>query len=163
MCPRPLLPLYLTLINASCCSNTRESRPMPSVIMSRGFSTGNSSASLPFNQPPTVHILKRPLPSASASPANHHTTAEETLQDREARYQAARERIFGSSTQSEHQETSESGNDCFINKPIPASSNSSKVLRELRGPSYLGDNLNDADKGFGDRRLKRSDPSDIQV
>jgi hypothetical protein len=137
---------------------------MPSVIMSRGFSTGNS---LPFNQPPAVHILKRPSPSSSTSPTNLHTTAEETLQDREARYEVARERIFGSFTQSENQEniSGSKKEDGFDNKPTPASS--SKLLRELRGPTSFAGN---AHKGFGERKFKRSlntcpgpDPSDISL
>lgn len=135
---------------------------MPSVIMSRGFSSGNS---LPFNQPPTVHILKRPLPSSSTSPTNLHTTAEETLQDREARYEVARERIFGSFTQSENHISGNNKEDDFDIKPTSASS--SKLLRELRGPTNSAGDSDVAHKGFGERKLNRSlngpDPSDIPL
>ncbi len=140
---------------------------MPSVIMSRGFSTSNS---LPLNQPPAVHILKRPSPSSSTSPTNLHTTAEETLQDREARYEAARERIFGSFTQSENQKNI-SGENKEDNKPTPTPSTISNPLRELRGPTNFAGNSDVANKGFGDRKkFNRSletrpgpDPSDIPL
>ncbi|KAF9523810.1 hypothetical protein CPB83DRAFT_774915 [Crepidotus variabilis] len=121
-------------------ANSRESRPMPAVVMSRGTSTSASLPTLPLNQPPAVRILKRPSGSPSQSSTNANTSAGDTLQDREARYQAARHRIFGTS----------------VPYASPASSSNSlpmqRVIREPRGPEALGDQPNTVNKGFRERK-----------
>ncbi|KAJ7323811.1 hypothetical protein DFH08DRAFT_886968 [Mycena albidolilacea] len=70
--------------------------PMPSLIIS-GSSTTSSAAAPPppaaFQ--PAMRILKRPS-NAGPAAAPPPVAAGETLKEREARYQAARERIFGS-------------------------------------------------------------------
>ncbi len=137
----------------SFCSNARESRPMPSVIMSRPSATSNTSSSLPLNQAPTMRILKRP--SQSSSPlTNLNNTVGDTLQDREARYLAARERIFGSSATED--DTHVTQTELPNQSSLSSSSGASRVVRELHGPISSDSCANSPpNKGFGDRRYNR--------
>ncbi|KAF8895860.1 hypothetical protein CPB84DRAFT_1782009 [Gymnopilus junonius] len=140
---------------------------MPSLVISRGSSSSSSMQSLPLNQPPPMRILKRPSPAISPSQSSANVnSATETFQEREARYQAARERIFGTPIPTE--EASEPGD-----KKTTASSSSSpkltpptspslppsiKIVREPRGPSNSTSPKRDESrksKGFEDRRNKR--------
>ena len=127
---------------------------MPSVIVSRGLSISSISSSLPLNEPPKMRILKRPSPSTNI-PTNINNTTEESLQDREARYRAARQRIFGTSTREdevmgemelEHQSSK---------KPSPTPSTiPSQVIRELRGPTFVDSANGFSNKGFINRQSK---------
>jgi len=76
--------------------NSKGTTPMPTLLSSR---TGSVIFPPPAVFQPTMHILKRPA-SSSPSPGNRMASSSsssgETIQDREARYAAARERIFGS-------------------------------------------------------------------
>ncbi|KAF7344454.1 hypothetical protein MSAN_01927000 [Mycena sanguinolenta] len=87
-------------------ANSRAPAPMPHLVPAPSASI-SAAASASARPPPAaalqpaMHILKRPSPSASPSPSHAGNTAvpggggRETLKEREARYQAARERIFG--------------------------------------------------------------------
>lgn len=135
---------------------------MPSLIISRGTSsTSVALPSLPLNQPPQMRILKRPSPSISPTASTNSGSATgETLKEREARYHAARERIFGASP---NEEPAQQEND-DKKKPIrrvvspPLSSNhaaaSVRLVREPHGPDTNGGNNLDT-KGFGERKAKR--------
>lgn len=69
---------------------------MPEVIIARPSTTGVVPPPEAFQAP--VRILKRPKPASGASQStNNAALLKKTLEDREAAYQAARERIFGSS------------------------------------------------------------------
>lgn len=133
-------------------SNSREFRPMPSVVMSRGSTT---SSNLPLNEPPAMRILKRPSPSSNF-PSNINITIGESLQDREARYIAARERIFRTSTSEDDPTEGTMLQYNFGEMPSPSSSTiSSQAIREPRGPTF-GDGTNSSSiKGFH-RRVDRS-------
>jgi len=74
--------------------NNKDTTPMPTLLSPR---TGSAIFPPPAVFQPTMYILKRPT-SSLPSPGNQMASLSsgETLQDREARYAAARERIFGS-------------------------------------------------------------------
>jgi len=133
---------------------------MPSVIMSRGSTISNTSSSLPLNQAPTMRILKRPSHSSSTL-TNLNNTVGDTLQDREARYQAARERIFGGTSATEDETTvaqPKKEDQVFPGKKFSSSSSSgaSHIVREPQGPiSFDNCASNPQNKGFGDRRYNR--------
>ncbi|KDR77095.1 hypothetical protein GALMADRAFT_278943 [Galerina marginata CBS 339.88] len=139
-------------------ANSKVHYPMPSLVVSRGSSSGSAVPSLPLNQPPAMRILKRPSPSISPSQSSGNINATgETFQEREARYQAARERIFGASTEevadNGDKQKTPSGNVKKTSPPPP----STKVSREPHGPTNSNGNggINQEHKGFGDRRTKR--------
>lgn len=125
---------------------------MPSVIVSRGLSISSTSSSLPLNEPPKMRILKRPSPSNN-NPTNINNTMGESLQDREARYLAARQRIFGTSMEDEKMGEMKLEHQ-FSKQPSPTPSISSQAIRELRGPTF-GDSANGFNcKGFINRQPK---------
>jgi hypothetical protein len=120
---------------------------MPSLIISRGTSsTSVALPSLPLNQPPQMRILKRPSPSLSPmASTNSGSAAGETLKEREARYHAARERIFGVSNEKENDDKNPT------RKVVSPPPNFVKLVREPRGP----DGSNFDTKGFGERKARR--------
>ena len=129
---------------------------MPSLIISRGTSsTSVALPSLPLNQPPQMRILKRPSPSIPPTPStNSGSAAGETLKEREARYHAARERIFGSSPNEEQENDDKKLAKKVMSPPLspePNSVASVKLVREPRGP----DGSNFDTKGFGERKAQR--------
>ena len=144
---------------------------MPSLIISRGFSSTTVTPSLPLNQPPTMRILKRPtgsgLSSPSGSSTNLSSTLGETLQAREARYQAARERIFGTSSP-DSMDSGDKSKSPTGKKPTPSPTPTSppsanKIVRDPRGPTNSADNTKGKaeSKGFG-RTTRAPPPSMIQ-
>ena len=126
---------------------------MPSLIISRGTSsTSVVPPSLPLNQPPQMRILKRPSPSISPTApelTNSGSAAGETLKEREARYHAARERIFGASNEGQENDDDKRSIRKFVSPPV--SLNPVKLVREPRGP----DGSNFDTKGFGERKAQR--------
>ena len=73
--------------------NAKAPNPMPAVI---AMSPHQVLTPPPGAFQPTLRILKRPSESNSKSPTPPpSSSSSDTLKDREARYQAARERIFG--------------------------------------------------------------------
>jgi len=152
-------------------ANTKPHHPMPSLVISRGTSSTVVAPSLPLNQPPTMRILKRPTDSGSSSPSGSSTnlssTLGETFQEREARYQAARERIFGTSSPDLTTDSGDKRKSPTGKKLTPTSSptatpppSANKVVRDPRGPTNISDNNNNKgkteSKGFD--RTKRPPP-----
>ncbi|CAA7266249.1 unnamed protein product [Cyclocybe aegerita] len=138
-------------------ANSREYRPMPAVIISAGSSSSSSAPTLPLNQPPAMKILKRPSPSVSPSQSssNANAASAETFQDREARYQAARERIFGPSSDSSPTEGSEKKKNPSSQKstsPTSPPPPANKVVREPRGPNSGG--ISAGNQGFNERKAR---------
>lgn len=66
---------------------------MPTLLLSR---TGSTIPPPPTAFQPAMHILKRPASYSQGNQATSPPSSGGTIQDREARYAAARERIFGS-------------------------------------------------------------------
>ena len=101
-----------------------------------------------------MRILKRPSPSISPTAStNSGSAAGETLKEREARYHAARERIFGTSP-NEEQENEDKKKPArkVVSPPLPPNLAASvKLVREPRGP----DGINVDTKGFGERKAQR--------
>ena len=98
-----------------------------------------------------MRILKRPSPSLSpAVSTNSGSAAGETLKEREARYHAARERIFGASPSKEQESDDKKPATRKVVSP-PLSAASVKLVREPRGP----DGSNFDTKGFGERKTKQ--------
>ena len=127
---------------------------MPSLIISRGTSsTSVALPSLPLNQPPQMRILKRPSPSLTPTVStNSGSAAGETLKEREARYHAARERIFGASPNEEQENDDKKSIRKVVSPPhSPDPPAIVKLVREPRGP----DGSNFDTKGFGERKAQR--------
>ncbi|EAU84107.1 hypothetical protein CC1G_06969 [Coprinopsis cinerea okayama7 len=139
-------------------ANNKVHHPMPDLILSRNSSLASSSSTAQgiFQQQPTMRILKRPTANSnnSPSPAPSDKSAEqstmEQLKEREARYQAARERIFGSG--GETAETARAS-------PKPQQTQV-KIAREPHGPSSGSGSSGQApaSKGFVNRRGKPPSP-----
>ncbi|KAG2749715.1 hypothetical protein P692DRAFT_20778534 [Suillus brevipes Sb2] len=145
--------------SAKVWEDANNKAPMPELIISPS-STGTCVVPPPpaaFQ--PTMRILKRPSPSQSASNSSTSLSLQtrNTLAEREAQYQEARNRIFGT--------TSEHGSDDLESrfgvrdgsgKGADARSAASAVLRTPTGPSdaekEVGRTNDSPPKGFRDRR-----------
>ncbi|KAF7324745.1 SUZ domain-containing protein [Mycena kentingensis (nom. inval.)] len=122
-------------------ANTHTSAPMPTVVLARS-SVSVAAPIAPAAFQPQLRILKRPT-SASPAPAVVPTTpAGETLKEREARYQAARERIFGPEDPSAGKEKEKKGS---------GGRKSSGIARNPRGPA---DGTDTPQKGFSAPRTR---------
>jgi hypothetical protein len=111
---------------------------MPSLVIAPS-STAPSLVSPPLTvfQPPP-RILKRPSASTSSSAAELQT--HESFLDREAKYQAARERIFGAE--------SREGKDVLRNQRSDTLVPVTNIVRDPHGPD-------EDSRGFGGRRVHR--------
>ncbi|TCD67360.1 hypothetical protein EIP91_000227 [Steccherinum ochraceum] len=121
--------------------NANKKAPMPVVITSTGTSSSVISPP-PAAFQPSLRILKRPSASSSsaASSSNGSDAQQKTYAEREAQYQAARERIFGSGTTTPTQGVSTSDRNKRSSARYPgsppgsASPPPSTVIRNPRGP-----------------------------
>ena len=136
-------------IHATChCRNTRP--PMPQIQPS---TTSTSASAVPpaaaFEAP--LRILKRPSPTNSklASPLNG-VQIQKSFKEREAQYQAARERIFGDDPREKGQD---GGGKPKLN---PATARSS-IIRDPTGPIFAPAD-GDAKGGFKARQKSGSIP-----
>ena len=124
--------------------------PMPQLVISRS----STSATVVSPPPPTIiqapmRILKRQTPTTTPSNTSASPSpTPQSLTERDAKYQEARERIFGSPKPSE-QDSPKTGTP--PPRPIP------NVIRNPTGPetNTPGPNSN-ASQGFGGRRGGRS-------
>jgi hypothetical protein len=135
---------------ARISSNTRA--PMPELIIS----TSNTA---PTAVPPPVtafqtpmRILKRPSSQNSNSNSTSSHTPIETLAQKEARYQAARERIFGGDDVS-GSNISDSGNGS--SKRVQKGNTSSPSVNVVRNPTGPSENLGGSDSGRVSKGFKR--------
>lgn len=98
-----------------------------------------------------MRILKRPSPSlSSTAPTNPSSATGETLKEREARYHAARERIFGTSPNDEEDKKQFTGK--AVSPPFSLNpATSVKLVREPRGPDGSDSDI----KGFSERKGMR--------
>jgi len=130
--------------------------PMPQVVVtSSGMGTAVSSVVPPASafQPP-IRILKRSGAPTHNCPSDDSSTSAstETLADRTARYDAARERIFGGRPAAS---VGSSGG-------VPVSA----IIRNPKGPEHvqgLNGQDNEGSQGFGVRARKRGSPGQKQV
>jgi len=120
--------------------NSKDTTPMPTLLSSR---TGSAIFPPPAVFQPTMHILKRPA-SSSPSPGNQMASSSsgDTIQDREARYAAARERIFGSENPEKSKHLQSNWRAWFRNPQCDAWRNLVVVFRETTclpwWKSYVG-------------------------
>ncbi|KAG6919143.1 hypothetical protein DXG01_008950 [Tephrocybe rancida] len=78
-------------------ANAKAPNPMPTLIIAPSATSASHIVSPPQGAfQPTMRILKRPNSGANKSATPPPSSSAESLREREARYQAARERIFGS-------------------------------------------------------------------
>ena len=143
-------------------SSSNQRAPMPELVMSGSSTSGSSAVSPPpaaFQ--PVLRILKRPTATTSSSASSVTSTSSSdpssnSFADREARYQAARDRIFRESG-------STSGSP---NATMTGASQTSPLLvqiaRDPKGPppqdgpaSASGRGQGGDSRGFGHRRGKR--------
>ncbi|KAF7328173.1 hypothetical protein MVEN_02574900 [Mycena venus] len=121
--------------NQRIWENANSRAPMPSLIVSSSTNTAPAPPAAAFQ--PKMRILKRPTNTGPATPPLP-VVAGETLKEREARYQAARDRIFGR----EGDGTSSPG-DKKGRQPSPAGVG---VVRDPKGPASEGQDI--PPKGF---------------
>ncbi|KAG6825565.1 hypothetical protein H0H92_003243 [Tricholoma furcatifolium] len=77
-------------------ANTKAPNPMPELIIAPSAKSISHVVPPPAGVfQPTMRILKRPSSTTSKSATPPPSSSTETLKEREARYQAARDRIFG--------------------------------------------------------------------
>ncbi|KAJ7035910.1 hypothetical protein C8F04DRAFT_1258544 [Mycena alexandri] len=130
--------------NQRIWDNANAQAPMPNLVVSGSNHAAAAPPAAAFQ--PKMRILKRPTNSAAVAAAPP-TTGGETLKEREARYQAARDRIFGSEPDgraSPGEKKSGSGSGL----PVVG------VARNPRGPTSDGAQNSSGDtppKGFGAR------------
>ncbi|KAG2134131.1 hypothetical protein DEU56DRAFT_810137 [Suillus clintonianus] len=145
--------------SAKVWEDANNKAPMPELIISPS-STGTCVVPPPpaaFQ--PTMRILKRPSPSQSASNSATSLSSQtrNTLAEREAQYQEARNRIFGTTIErgGDDQESQRGMRD-GSGKGSDARSAASAVLRTPTGPSDVETEVGRTDdsppKGFRDRR-----------
>ncbi|KAG6882102.1 hypothetical protein C0993_011895, partial [Termitomyces sp. T159_Od127] len=141
--------------------NAKAPNPMPELVIAPSATSSNHVVPPPpaaFQ--PTMRILKRPGADASSKPATPPPSSAESLREREARYQAARERIFGmeSTTPSEELAVDTSSMVETVNLkdrrertkvPTP----SATIVRHPRGPS-TDSTEQTPPKGFDGQRTK---------
>lgn len=145
--------------NAKVWEDANNKAPMPQLIISPS-STGTCVVPPPpaaFQ--PTMRILKRPSPSQSASNSTTSLSLQtrNTLAEREAQYQEARNRIFGTMSERVSDDpSSQRGIRNGSGKGADAGSAGSAVLRTPTGPSDAEKEVGRTDdsppKGFRDRR-----------
>ena len=125
---------------------------MPALILTKSPST-HLPPQAAFTQQPSMRILKRPSASNSQSSSTSLSSSQpngaETLKEREARYHAARERIFGGDTPPLPPSPSPSST---TDKAKPQTTSVVKVVREPRGPA--DGRQSTSSKGFGERKGK---------
>ncbi|KAJ7291915.1 hypothetical protein C8J57DRAFT_1492392 [Mycena rebaudengoi] len=121
--------------NQRIWENANARAPMPSLIVSG--SSHAATAPPPAAFQPKMRILKRPTNSGPAEGLQQPVAAGETLKEREARYQAARDRIFGGEAEGTSTPEKKDG------RSSPAGV---AVVRNPRGPA--AEAPNSASKGF---------------
>lgn len=114
------------------------------------LSTTSSSTSVPLPPPAAfeapLRILKRPSSNSKSPSPSTGVQIQKTFKEREAQYQAARERIFGEETSGKDKDSSGSG------KPKTAlDSAKSSIIRDPLGPTSITDGTK---HGFHARRKK---------
>ncbi|EMD37137.1 hypothetical protein CERSUDRAFT_95399 [Gelatoporia subvermispora B] len=135
--------------------------PMPQLVLSSS-STTTSVPPPPAAFQPTLRILKRPSASPGSSITNIPTQAEKqrSYAEREAQYQAARERIFQDKSKSVGGSEVDGVDRVKLSVPTaePRNLTPVKILRDPRGPSTppFADPSSPGDggtsKGFASRR-----------
>jgi SUZ domain len=128
---------------------------MPALIISPSATSSRSVLSPPPGAfQPTMRILKRPSDSTSPTPPPSSSTSE-PIKAREARYQAARDRIFG-------EENGPNNSSSQLARKSPASAQDNPIVSIVRNPRGPGDytaddeTVRDPTRGFGGRRAKLS-------
>ncbi|KAG6816624.1 hypothetical protein H0H87_004471 [Tephrocybe sp. NHM501043] len=143
-------------------ANAKAANPMPMLVIAPSATSASYVVPPPQSAfQPTMRILKRPNSGANSKSATlPPSSSAETLKEREARYQAARERIFGPDTGtttplSEELSTNASNSAHLISftgkreramEPTP-----SAVVRNPKGPPRDGETTT---RGFCGQRAK---------
>ncbi|PFH51171.1 hypothetical protein AMATHDRAFT_3302 [Amanita thiersii Skay4041] len=147
-------------------ANAKVPSPMPTVVVSSSSSAHQPPPPAAFQ--PALRILKRPSPSSTPlTPNASGDTPSTTLKEREARYQAARDRIFGIDSGTESGvagstniiATGSPNTSPIASPPLsdtgassPLSTPTARILREPRGPSESSITEGHSHKGFVHRR-----------
>ncbi|KAJ7510604.1 hypothetical protein B0H11DRAFT_2215363 [Mycena galericulata] len=135
--------------NQRIWENANAQTPMPNLILSG--STHASVAAPPAAAfQPKMRILKRPTNAAPAA-LPPSTVSGETLKEREARYQAARERIFGAEAESSLSPGDKKGVGVGVG-----------VVRNPHGPTADPQLQNSMPKGFKTRSAPPTSPNPIR-
>ncbi|KAF9467188.1 hypothetical protein BDZ94DRAFT_1249804 [Collybia nuda] len=139
-------------------ANNKAPNPMPSLVLSPSSTSTRTILSPPPGAfEPKMRILKRPsAPSSKPSTPPPSSASAESLKEREARYQAARERIFGEESPREGSPSPKSPRERKERKSSgsPHHTPSVSVVRNPRGPSHNSAESTNGTvaRGFGGRR-----------
>ncbi|KAI0340337.1 hypothetical protein BDW22DRAFT_1360274 [Trametopsis cervina] len=129
-------------------SDANAKAPMPQLVIAPSATSSSAVSPPPAAFQPSIRILKRPSASSasnlSAPPAD---ASQKSLADREANYQAARQRIFGTASASspvvsDEQATlsaSRTGSSASHPTATPTAAASTKIIRNPRGPDTVAD------------------------
>ncbi|KAG6887962.1 hypothetical protein C0995_011355 [Termitomyces sp. Mi166 len=143
-------------------ANAKAPNPMPELIIAPSVTSSNHVVPPPPGAfQPTMRILKRPSSGADGKSATPPPSSAESLKDREARYQAARERIFGPDSGVSTPLEEPTANSTTSSYPIDfkdrrewiKGTSSTAIVRNPRGPSTEGANTKEAPpRGFDGQR-----------
>lgn len=131
--------------------DANKAKPMPQIIANNVSSNSSSvpiAAAAVLSQP-TMRILKRPTPSKPSSPTPPPVSTP-PLADRQARYEAARQRIFAEPTSSTPRQGSSSPSSNALGSRSNESGPAVRVVREPHGPASSPDAT--TTRGFVGRR-----------
>jgi hypothetical protein len=134
--------------------------PMPEILRSATASTSTATPPPTTAFQPSLRILKRPSPSVTLSPSSPSPQQLETLAQKEARYQAARERIFGDEAV---QDDGNSNGSTSKKSPQSSKGSSSTVKADSvivsRHPTGPGSTDGSSPRGFGNRKQGKGRPN----
>ncbi|KAJ4496044.1 hypothetical protein C8J55DRAFT_495616 [Lentinula edodes] len=125
-------------------ANHEAAAPMPTFIVS---SSAVASPPPMAAFQPAFKILKRPVNIPEGSSLPPLSPPKDSLEDREARYQVARNRIFGVTTSPTDLSSDPNSIHLVAKKDVV-------VIRNPRGPDVTPSTDTTPSKGFNDRRLK---------
>ncbi|KAJ3918423.1 hypothetical protein F5877DRAFT_79056 [Lentinula edodes] len=125
-------------------ANREAAAPMPTFIVS---SSAMASPPPIAAFQPAFKILKRPVNSSEGSSSPPFSPPKDSLEDREARYQVARNRIFGVTTSPTASSSDTNSIHLVAKKDVV-------VIRNPRGPDETPSTDTTPSKGFNDRRSK---------
>ncbi|EPS93426.1 hypothetical protein FOMPIDRAFT_1039093 [Fomitopsis schrenkii] len=145
----------------SLWENANKKAPMPELVSS-GSGTSVALPPPPAAFQPALKILKRPTtgPASPSTSAPSSADVQKSYAEREAKYQAARQRIFKDTARPSA--TSDATSDVEARTPPPVDTASVKVIRAPRGPpadAPITSADSKSSRGFASKRGGRGAPT----
>ncbi|KAG6835509.1 hypothetical protein H0H93_000693, partial [Arthromyces matolae] len=115
-------------------ANTKAPNPMPELILAPSATSSTHVVPPPAGAfQPTLRILRRPNSGVNSKTTTPPPSTSESFREREARYQAARERIFGSESGASTPSTEEPNS----LSPSPRGTQSKDKREQTRTPPFV--------------------------